>query len=122
MIVDKPTHLLFIEPKLAPTAPVVDAITRTVTTAWRSRTDGQARWRGMHSCTGRGCRAVSGNGEHTVDGRFETNSLAVHYVACHRDEISASEMEKIMSLPIGADMPTEGELAGKWQACDGGQP
>lgn len=121
MIVDKPTHLLFIEPKLPPTPPVVDEATCAVTTAWRSRTDGPARYRGMHSCTGRGCSAMSGNGEHTVDGRFATNSLAIHYVACHRAEIPAAEMEKIMSLPAGADMPTEGELAGKWQACDGGR-
>lgn len=118
MINNAHDHLLFIEPRLAPTTPVVDDYTRRVAAAWRARVDGKVRYRGMHSCTGAGCKATSGNGEHTVAGRFETNSLAIHYVACHRDEVPNEELEKILSLPPSDIDPTDGEMAGDWRVCD----
>jgi len=118
MIITDSKHLLFIEPTQAPTAPIVDDYTQRVTAAWRARVDGRARYRGHHDCTGEGCTAASGNGEHTIAGRFETNSLAIHYIACHRAEVPAEDLEKILSLPASDVEPTAGELAGDWQACD----
>lgn len=111
-------HLLFIEPKMPPSAPIVDDYTRRVTAAWRARVDGHARYRGQHFCTGKGCKAMSGNGEHTVAGSFETNSLAIHYVACHRAEVPPEELAKVLALPPSDVEPTSGELAGDWRYCD----
>lgn len=85
---------------------------------WRARIDGSARYRGQHSCTGAGCKATSGNGEHKVAGVFETNSLAIHYAACHRSEIPAAEIAKILALPTSDVEPIAGEMAGDWRACD----
>lgn len=118
MINNAHDHLLFIEPQHAPTSAVVDDYTRRVTAAWRTRVDGSARYRGTHSCTGQGCSATSGNGEHTVAGRFSTNSLAIHYVACHRSEIPTDELAKILTLPPSDVDPSAGEVAGDWQECD----
>lgn len=118
MINNAHDHLLFIEPMQAPASAVVDDYTRRVTAAWRARVDGSVRYRGTHSCTGQGCRATSGNGEHTVADRFHTNSLAIHYVACHRSEIPAEELAKILTLPPSNVEPSEGEVAGDWRACD----
>ena len=118
MIANKPDHLLFIEPKQAPTAPIVDDYTRRVTAAWRARVDGRARFRGQHSCTGAGCSATSGNGTHKVVG-LETNSLAIHYVACHRAEVPHDELAKILDHLAPSDAePTAGETSGRWQDCD----
>lgn len=112
-------HILFIEPKHSPTDPIIDDYTRRVTAAWRARVDSKTRYRGQHSCTGRGCKAMSGNGEHTVGGgRFETNSLAIHYIACHRAEVPAEELAKIMTLPPSDVEPSAGEVGGDWRACD----
>lgn len=119
MVINKANYLLFIEPQLSPSSPIVDDLTRRVTAAWRARVDGSARYRGQHMCTGSGCRAMSGNGEHKVyDGRFDTNSLAIHYVACHRPEIPQAEIDKILTLPTSDVEPSAGEVAGEWQACD----
>jgi hypothetical protein len=61
---------------------------------------------------------MSGNGVHTMAGRFATNSLAIHYVACHRVEVPTSELAKILTLPTSDVEPTDGELAGDWRVCD----
>jgi hypothetical protein len=116
MIVTTPDHLLFFEPTGAPTAPIVDHYTRRVTAAWRARVDGRDRFRGQHFCTGRGCTATSGNGTHKAGG-LETNSLCIHYVACHRSEVPAEELAKILALPTSEVDPTPGEMAGDWRAC-----
>lgn len=115
MISTSDSCLLMVEPRGAPTIPVVDRLTRVVTAALRTGSDSGRRYRGVHSCTGLGCDAMSDNTDHYVmmfDGStaFETNSLAVHYVACHRDEISAEELVKIELLPPVEAHPTYDEL------------
>lgn len=101
-------HLLMIEPSSPPGEPLIDAITRKMVAAWRSRTTSTRRYRGWHSCTGHGCEAQSDNTDHVVDGRT-TNSLCVHYVAMHRSEVPVSELSLIMSWSAEA-APTADEL------------
>lgn len=98
--------LLMIEPRLpAASEPLIDDLTRAMTIAWRRRTDSQDTYRGFHSCS---CGAVSDNRDHYIEG-WRTNSLCIHYVAYHRDEISSTELVKICAL--GHVAPTEVELA-----------
>jgi hypothetical protein len=88
-------HLLMIEP--------AGALTRA---------DKVHPTRGHHGCTGRGCRAVSDNVTHLVDG-YATNSLAVHYLAHHRDEVPRGELAKVAALN-GPDVePTPAQLSGR---------
>lgn len=42
-----------------------------------------------------------------------TNSLCVHYVACHRDEVPVEQLEMILGLDSGEVEPTEQELKAK---------
>lgn len=112
MITSSDRHLLFIEPKLAPyTSPIIDEVTRKITAAWRVRQSSDARYRGVHSCTGRGCRATSDNADHFVGGMM-TNSLCIHYVAYHRDEVPVWDIEAILRLQAGEAEPTIGEMTG----------
>jgi len=117
-------HLLMIEPIGAPSAtPVIDDMTRRMASALNSAIRGTSgrpgnSYRGTHSCTGAGCRAGSDNQDHTVatihpPWNLVTNSLAVHYLAYHRDEVPAEELAKVRSLsaPATAD-PTALQLNG----------
>lgn len=107
-----PAGFLMIEPsRPASAAPVIDAVTRKVTAIWRHGvwTSETMRYRGWHTCI---CGAASDNRMHRlgdVKGP-ETNSLIVHYVAYHRDEIPAGELAKIQEIAIDGEQPTPKEL------------
>jgi hypothetical protein len=111
-----PNGLLMIEPtKPASEKPVIDTLTRKMTAAWRQgrRTSGYAM-RGFHQCC---CGAISDNRDHWVEGRI-TNSLCVHYLAYHRGEISPEELEKVAALSYGEAVPTDRDMATRFQAPD----
>lgn len=84
-----------IEPSArVPSAPVHDDVTRAVESLLASATFGR-RYRGVHECA---CGATSDNREWFVvvgDRRYLTNSLALHYVRDHRNEVPASEIAKL---------------------------
>jgi hypothetical protein len=114
---------LMMEPRaqVAPT-PIIDSLTRRVAAAMRKaeksdygyRGSPKEAVRGMHHCTGKGCGVASDNHDYfiTISGvRYLTNSLAVHYVAYHRHEISPAQMALIQALPDEEVDPTESELA-----------
>ena len=107
-VVSGTTGLLFIEPRQPPTAPIVDDATMRMAAALRSAQRGEASYRGCHFCS---CGAQSDNTDHIVDGRFTTNSLAVHYLACHRAEVPGSELADVLSLPPVRVTPTAREIA-----------
>ena len=117
-----PDGLLMIEPTCAATVPLVDDLTRKVTALRRAVIDPETRrrFRGMHQCTGAGdCRAHSDNSDHAIavgGVPVQTNSLIVHYVACHRADIDDVERHKIETMfrDLGLDeqMPTTRELTG----------
>jgi hypothetical protein len=103
--------LLMVEPAGAPTDPIIDDLTRRITAAWRARRPSKRSYRGRHNCTGRLCLAVSDHFDHQI-GRRRTNSLCIHYVACHRGDLPAAELAKVAELPAGGDVePTAEELS-----------
>lgn len=107
-------HILMIEPKGAPSAePVIDDVTRRFTAAYRASKPGSRRYRGWHDCTGAGCQATSDNADHYITAGMMTNSLAIHYLACHRADVPRSEIEKVLALPDRAADPTADEVAGR---------
>jgi hypothetical protein len=99
---------LFIEPKEQPVRCVVDSLTRTITAVMRQAVRGIS-WMGYHTCI---CGAKSTACDWSIvlaDRRLTTNSLAVHYVACHREEVPSDQLAMLESLQVFAE-PTPFEL------------
>lgn len=106
-----PNGFLMIEPKNQANKPVIDDLTRSVSALLRTAGIGQS-WLGWHECI---CGACSGGDDLWVEiagKEYRTNSLAVHYAACHRDEIPKQQMKLIESLK-GSEEPTADELHGR---------
>ena len=140
MIVKNPEFLLFIEPELPATEPIIDTYTMKMIGAFRNAISGvsnyshpdQEVWfqpgggyRGFHLCDC-GCAGTSSSCDYLVpttenifvhnnkeNGPVQgliTNKLCLHYVACHREEISTSTLVQIMLLEGELAEPTEQEL------------
>lgn len=106
-----PNGFLMIEPKTRVNKTVIDGLTRSLTALLRTAEDGPAGF-GWHGCI---CGSESGTVDLWVEiggKKYRTNSLAVHYVACHRDEIPQQQMELLESLK-GSEEPTAKELYGR---------
>jgi hypothetical protein len=114
MIRIRPRWLLFIEPRgPASTVPIIDEYTRRMAGALRVAAipAREQHSRGIHMCV---CRMRSANHHFYVrgtSGRLTTNSLCVHYLAHHRDEVPASELEKVLMLHASACDPLPSDLA-----------
>ncbi len=105
-------HVLYIEPRKPPSdMPVIDGLTRKMTAAFRQSHVGKM-WLGKHGCSGCLPREIPSTCfDHRLpDGRL-TNSLCIHYLAYHRDEVPTSEKLKVMKLDCGEEDPTDEELA-----------
>lgn len=93
--------LLMIEP-VGPisASPVCDDLVDRMQEALHVARKG-ATYRGFHTCV---CGAHSGSTDlfvTTVDGHeLLTNSLAVHYLMYHRDEVPESEILKVQQLAV----------------------
>jgi len=99
--------ILFIEPSAKASAkPIVDWFTRKMTAAFRQGIPG-VKYRGFHLCS---CGAKSSNCDYTLPGGDKTNSLCVHYLAFHRNEVPISQLEKVRHLTFGEAEPTKEEL------------
>lgn len=64
---------------------------------------------GYHTCV---CGAQSSSSDWSIvltDRRLTTNSLAIHYIACHRDEVPKEQIEALEALEIESH-PTPYEL------------
>lgn len=59
-----------------------------------------SRYRGFHECI---CGERSGTCDLHI-GEFITNSLAVHYLRWHRDEVPVSEIDKLVRIEITDDV------------------
>ncbi len=102
--------ILMIEPtkREISSVPIIDELTRKMTAAWRNREDSSYAFRGIHECA---CGAWSDNKEHWVGpNRLLTNSLCIHYLAFHREEVPLEELEKVRALNSGEAEPNEKEL------------
>lgn len=116
--------LLFIEPQREAQPPVIDDATKRMVVALRSA-QSRSGYRGAHTCR---CGAVSDNVDHVVGHRtgagvvklFTTNSLAVHYLACHRDEVPPDELADVLSLPAVHAEPSTRELTGRCSQDEAG--
>jgi len=116
MITDK--GLLFIEPaQPASEEPVIDSLTRRMTAAlndsvggtrdgWRKLHTGGG-WRGVHTCV---CGVNSSNMDFLLEDDTITNSLCIHYLAHHRNEVPRSELAKVRSLPRYEAEPSQSQL------------
>ena len=99
--------ILYIEPLARTSAePVIDELTRKMAAAFRVGVPGPG-YRGVHVCA---CGVMSSNCDYTLPSGEETNSLCVHYLAFHRDEIPTPKLEKVRQLSSGEVKPTEDEL------------
>jgi hypothetical protein len=102
--------ILMVEPSSKTSImPLIDELTRKMTAAWRKSRESTYGYRGFHICA---CSAISDNRDHWV-GSGEgllTNSLCIHYLAFHRDDIPKEELDKVRALPYGEEEPNEKEL------------
>jgi hypothetical protein len=103
--------ILFIEPSGATTdVPTIDQYTRKMTAAVRRALPPMGHYMGVHQCA---CGAVSTSFDYFLPNGQQTNSLCVHYLACHRSEVPDSEIEKVAALDCGEADPTGEELRGR---------
>jgi len=108
MIDEMPEAILFIEPDLPPSPePVLDRYTRKMAAALRE-SESVNPTRGFHICS---CGAPSSNVEHSIPMTpCYTNSLCVHYLAHHREEVPEEELRKVDELPFEEVDPIPDEL------------
>ena len=103
------THVLYIQPgPYTPAEPVIDELTRKMAAAYRAAESDGMCWRGFHVCR---CGVNSSNCDYILPGGQQTNSLCVHYLAFHRNEVPAEELAKVAALESGEAEPTTEELA-----------
>jgi len=99
--------ILYIEPtKNTSVEPITDEATRKMTAALRLGVPG-IRYRGFHTCV---CGAHSTNCDFTLPNGEQTNSLSIHYLAYHRDEIPKEQLQKVLELECGEVDPTFEEM------------
>lgn len=118
MIEPSSKSILFIEPTLlANREPVIDRYTKKMTAAYHQTLTGflgngeimDVVTRGFQRCS---CGATSDSVNHVLpDKSAETNSLCIHYLAHHRDEVPEAELEKVAALTYGEEEPAIGELS-----------
>ncbi len=105
-----PNGILMIEPTgVASVEPLIDSLTRRMAAAYREGSTSEHGYRGVHRCV---CGAISDNRDHYVMDKL-TNSLCVHYLAFHREEIPRAELSFLIRFLAGWDevTPTVEELA-----------
>lgn len=132
-----PRHLLFIEPKTRGSSqPLIDSATRKMVAAYRmsapgtvtpapfrtrpglvrdesgpftSKEDAVLRsFLGIHVCI---CGARSRNYDFFLPNGMLTNSLCVHYLACHRAEVPLDQLATVEAFEYGEAEPSQEELA-----------
>lgn len=99
--------LLYIEPKNECSSyPIDDELTNimmneffnAVRGTWHHKSNTfriNNRWKGIHTSS---CGARSTNRDYKLSNGMITNSLCIHYLRWHRDEIPESELDKVRSM------------------------
>ena len=89
---------LYIEPQEAPSPePIIDTLTKKMAAAFLKATPGPG-YRGVHRCS---CGICSSNCDYALPNGEQTNSLSVHYLAYHRQEVPKAQLEKVAALNFG---------------------
>ena len=102
-------RLLYIRPSARTSPePLIDGLTRKMTAAFRAAELSGVVWRGFHVCA---CGARSSNTDWYLPGEIMVNSLCVHYLAWHRDEVPAADLKAVAALTAGEADPDAAELA-----------
>lgn len=102
--------LLFIEPKgVGASSALVDTATRRMAAAFRQAEAIQPYYCGFYVCV---CGACSGPQDLQLPNDRKINSLCVHYLAYHRDEVPLGQLQEVEHLPFGEVEPSEQELEG----------
>lgn len=97
--------ILYIEPKhYCSKEPVIDVLTKKMTSAYKKAVPCKDRYFGSHRCS---CGIKSENYDVMLSNGEQTNSLCIHYLAYHRDEVSEEQISKVMNLNDGEVIPTE---------------
>lgn len=115
MIISNTNTLLYIEPASDKSeAPIIDIYTRKMAAALQSRIstgilredgayDKDFSTLGFQRCS---CGVTSDNVDYELSDRIITNSLCVHYLAWHRQEVPQTELNKVLSLSGGESEPS----------------
>ena len=99
--------MLYINPSARTSEePVLDELTMKMTAAFRQARKGTV-WRGFHSCR---CQARSTSCDYILPNGEQTNSLCIHYLAWHREQVPQAELDKVAALSFGSATPTEDEI------------
>lgn len=100
--------LLFIQPIRFPTdEPIIDELTMRLTSAWR-RSPVSDNWRfSTCSCI---CGAFSGSASRILPGGAVTNALCLHYLAYHRAEVPAADLDAVRRMRTGAEVLSRSEI------------
>lgn len=94
----KARQILYINPKCGVSeSPVDDELVEIMEKAYAQGTAGRSM-RGYHECV---CGERSRNYDVLLPGGHVTNSLCVHYLRYHRDEVPEEEIEKVRALGGG---------------------
>ena len=110
MISNHEACLLFIEPtQPASPMPLIDELTRKMAAAFRAAAPSANSWLGVHECV---CGVASTNHNYILPDGRTTHSLCVHYLAHHRAEVPAKQLQEVAQLAAGELEPTERELSG----------
>lgn len=89
-------HILFIEPQRgAAAAPVHDELSTKMRAAMRHARESDYVAAGVHFCK---CGAAGDCVDWILPSGQVTNSLAVHYLEYHREEIPESELDKVRKM------------------------
>lgn len=88
-------YLLMIEPTRERSGKVVDdGLTELAETVFAKAKSNNVRYRGWHTCV---CGETSDNNDWILPSGKTTNSLMVHYIRDHRDEVPQSEIDKLLA-------------------------
>ncbi len=100
--------ILFVEPPAqTSTEPLIDDLARIMAGALRKAEITPAPEGACHTCA---CGARGDNNHYILPGGMPTNSLAVHYLAWHRRELSPVQILRVGALKSAPVEPTDEEL------------
>lgn len=100
--------VLYFEPsEKVSLAPVIDELTRRMTASLRAAEASSRSFLGYHACA---CGSISKAHDFILSDGLITNSLCVHYLAWHRDEVPQRELEKVAKLSSGEVEPDPSDL------------
>jgi hypothetical protein len=88
---------------------LIDELTMRMTAAYRQSKLPRYIFFGFHRCS---CGAHSDNKDHFLPDGTKTNSLCIHYLAYHREQVPEADLLLVSQLACGVESPTSFELHG----------